>query len=79
MASMLLIRNGSMIVLIGIFPRFFPGHTTTPTDSTAETSFAGREVEPKPNCEATAAAFDAPAVLNFMDSRPVAQLVRALP
>src|ERR1700682_3932723 len=51
-------------------PGLSPGHTTTPPDFSSGASFAGwvRSVR-----------FDLALVLNFMDSRPVAQLVRALP
>jgi hypothetical protein len=48
----------------------FPGHTTTAPDFSSEASFAG--------C-LHSLRFELALVLNFMDSRPVAQLVRALP
>src|SRR5258708_21260733 len=58
MGSMLLIRNGSMIVLIGIFfPRFFPGHTTIPPDFAAGGSFARGEIEKNPFFVPRATAF----------------------
>ncbi len=76
---MLLIRNGSMIVLIGILFEVFP-RDTLPHDVISRRRHPSLEGKfNRAKLRAPATALDAPPVLNFMNSRPVAQLVRALP